>query len=110
MSNQKLDIKEGTISFWINEGKVQFNGSQAIPLIQLSPSNGSIFIVKDSDNRLKFFHAYLGKGRTDVEHDVSLLDPNQRHMIAATWSLKNKEIIMYIDGQQVAKTEIKYKD
>lgn len=110
MSNKKLDIKEGTISFWINEGKVQFNNGQAIPLIQLTPSNGSIFMVKDSDNRLKFFHVYLGKGRTDVEYDVSLLDPNQRHMIAVTWSLKNKEIIMYIDGQQVAKTEIKYKN
>lgn len=110
MTNREMDIKEGTISFWINEDKVQFNDGQAIPLMQHSPSNGSIFIVKDGDNKIKFFHVYLGKGRTDVEHDVTSLDPKQRHMIAVTWSLKNKEIIMYIDGQQVEKTEIKYKD
>jgi hypothetical protein len=110
MSNQELDIKEGTIDFWVKEGRIQFNDNQAIPLIQLSPSNGSIFMVKDSDNKLKFFHVYLGKGRTDVEYDASSLNPNQKHMIAVTWSLKNKEVIMYVDGQQVAKTEIKYKD
>lgn len=109
MNNQQLDIKEGTITFWINEGKVQFNDGQTIPLTQRSLSNGSIFMVKDSDNKLKFFHVYLGQGRTDLEYDVSSLNPNQRHMIAVTWSLKNREIIMYIDGQQVAKTEIEYK-
>ena len=110
MNNQNLDIKEGTISFWINEGDVQFNDGQTIPLAQVNPSNGSIFVVKDSDNKLKFFHVYLGKGRTDVEYDVTLLNPNQRHMIAVTWSVLNKEIIMYLDGQQVARAEIRYTD
>jgi len=110
MNNQNLDIKEGTISFWINEGDVQFNDGQTIPLAQVNPSNGSIFIVKDDDNKLKFFHVYLGKGRTDVEYDVSLLNPNQRHMIAVTWSVTNKEILMYLDGQQVARAEIRYTD
>jgi hypothetical protein len=88
MNNQKLDIKEGTICFWINEGKIQFNDNKTIPLFQQDLLNGSIFVVKDDDNKLKFFHVCLGKGRTDVEHDVSLLDPNEKHMVAATWSIK----------------------
>jgi len=108
MNNQKFDIKEGTISFWIGEGKIQFDDNNIHPLIQLNSSEGSIFLVKDNDNNLKFFHVYIGKGRTNIEHDVSSLDTNKRHMIAVTWSIKNKEIIMYIDGEKVAKEEIKY--
>lgn len=109
MNNQDIDIREGTISFWINEGKMQFNDDNIIPLVQLNPRNGSIFMVKDSDNKLKLFHVYIGKGRTDVEYDVSSLNPNKRHMIAVTWSVKSREIIMYIDGEKVARTEIRYK-
>ena len=110
MNNQKLNIREGTVSFWINENKLQFNDNQITRLLQLSPPNGSVFIIKDNDNKMKFFHVYLGKGRTDIEYDVSNLSPNKRHMIVITWSLKNKEIIMYIDGQQATKSEIKYKN
>lgn len=108
MHNQKIDIREGTISFWINENKLQFNDNQVTPLLQRSTLNGSIFIVKDNDNKMKFFHVYLGKGRTDVEYDVSNLKPSKRHMVAVTWSIKNKEIIMYIDGEKVASSKINY--
>ncbi len=108
MHNQEADIREGTISFWIDENKIQFNDNKIAQLFQLSPLNGSIFLVKDNDNKLKFFHVYIGKGRTDVEHDVSNLEPNKRHMIAVTWSVKNREIVMYIDGKNVANTKINY--
>ena len=110
MSNQNVDIREGTIEFWITEGKIKFDDNKFISLIQLNPRNGGIFIDKNRNNKLKFSHVYIGKGITEVEHDVSSLDPNKRHMIAVTWSLKNREIIMYIDGKPVAKTGIDYKD
>jgi len=110
MSSQDVNIREGSISFWITEGKMKFNDNRFIPLIQLNPRNGSIFIDKNMDNKLKFSHIYIGKGTTEVEHDVSSLDSDKSHMIAVTWSLKNREIIMYIDGKPVAKTGIDYKD
>ena len=110
MSNQNVDIREGTIEFWITEGKMKFDDNKFIPLIQLNPQNGSIFIDKDNENKLKFTHIYIGKGTTEVEYNVSSLDPNKRHMIAVTWSLKTGEIIMYIDGKPVERTKIAYKD
>jgi len=105
---QKTDIHEGSITFWILPGKIKFNDNEIAPLFQLNPPQGSLFILKDSDNKLKFFHVYVGKGRTDVEHDVSALDPNVKHMIAVTWSVKNRETILYVDGERVARSQMPY--
>ena len=55
----------------------------------------SIFLVKDSDNKLKFFHVILGKGRTDVETDVSKLSYDEDHYIAVTWSVTTRQISFY---------------
>lgn len=104
----KSSILKGTIAFTIRENKVVYANSEAVPLFQISPLGGSIFIVKDSDNKIKFFHVFLGKGRTDIEHDVSDLDKTKKHMFAFTWSVKNKELKLYIDGELKKTVEIKY--
>lgn len=103
-----LNIKEGTVEFTVNANKVKFDNHQIVPLAQFSPQEGSIFIVKDADDKLKFFHVYLGKGRTDVVYDVTKLDSNTAHHFAFTWSVSAKEIKIYIDGKEVARTNIKY--
>ncbi|MDI6591729.1 MAG: hypothetical protein QME61_02200 [Patescibacteria group bacterium] len=41
-------------------------------------------MIKDEDNKLKFFHVILGKDRTDVEVDVSNLALDKPHHIAVT--------------------------
>jgi len=102
-TTKKLNIEEGTIEFWVRENKIKWNDNQITTFINFSNSEGSILIVKDSDNRLKFFHVVLGKGRTDVELDVSSLSNNERHFIAATWSLRKKEIALYVDGDKFKK-------
>jgi hypothetical protein len=61
--------------------------------------------LKDVDNKVKFFHVTLGKGRSDIEFDVSTLDSNKPHFFAITWSKKNKENQLFIDGKIVAKTK-----
>ena len=109
MSNPNVDIEEGSVSFWTKEGAVKFNSDDSILFVQLDPQNGSITILKDSDNNLKFFHLYIGKGTTRLEYDVSDLNPNEKHMIAATWSLSRREVNLYIDGEKVATAGIKYK-
>lgn len=104
-----LDFNEGTINFWIPSNLFEFNDKLIHNLYNNSNNQGSIFIVKDSDNKLKFFHVIIGKGRTDVEVDVSDLSSKDKHMITATWSLSSKEINLYVDGNvKSAKSNIKY--
>lgn len=102
----KFDVNEGTVEFWVKEGKLKWNDGVEHVLINLSNKEGSVFVVKDSDNKLKFFHVILGKGRTDVESDVSNFSSDEQHYIAVTWSMKRKEICLYVDGKQVAKSQI----
>ena len=105
----QLNLEEGTIEFWVKAGKLRWNDGLIQVLINISNEQGNIFIVKDSDNKLKFFHVFLGKGRTDVEIDTSDLSSDKDHYIAATWSVNNKQTILYINGgEKTAKSEIKY--
>lgn len=99
-NNQEINIKEGTITFWVKENSIDWNDNRTTIFVNYSNSEGNIFILKDSDNKLKFFHVILGKGRTDVEIDVSSLSDNEPHFIAATWSLEKKEIALYVDGDK----------
>ena len=94
------------MSFWIKENKVQFADNITTPLFSLNPKGGSIFIIKDDDNMLKVFYVVLGKGRVDLEFDVSKKKSDVRHMVALTWSLQNKELILYFDGEIATKKTI----
>ena len=108
-NSKQLDIREGTIDFWIRENKIQWNDNKSTVLFNIPVNNvGNLFMIKDSDNKLKFFHIVSGKGKTDVEADVSNLSPEKSHYIAVTWSVTKKEICLYIDGELKAKTKIKY--
>lgn len=99
------NIEEGTVSFWVRRNKVKWNDGIITTFVNLTNNTGSVFVLKDTDNKLKFFHVIMGKGRNDVDFDVSNLDPNNDHMIAVTWSKKNKENQLFIDGKLVAKTK-----
>lgn len=107
-NSDKTSILEGTIEFWVGMNKVDYSNNEAVPLFQINPLGGSIFIVKDSDNKIKFFHVFLGKGRTDVECNVSKLDKNKKHHFIFTWSIKNKELKIYIDGEHKKTAKINY--
>ncbi|MCK4652099.1 MAG: hypothetical protein KAT13_03310 [Methanosarcinales archaeon] len=108
-SRMQLDLREGSIDFWVEKNKLRWNDGLIQILVNIPTEQGNILIVKDSDNKLKFSHVLLGKGRTDVEIDVSDLSINESHHIAATWSISKKEIVLYIDGgEKTAKSNIKY--
>jgi hypothetical protein len=106
--DQKIDIEEGTISFWIKENQIDFSDSLLYSLVNVSHEKGAIFILKDTDKKIKFFHVYMGNGRTDVNWDCSKLNNNERHMVTVTWSLKDKAVKLYVDGELVGENEIKY--
>lgn len=105
---KEINIKKGTIEFWIKEDKVDYSGDEPVVLFELNPLGGSILIAKDSDKKIKFLHVFLGKGRTDAEYDVSKLDNGKRHMFVFTWSVKNKKIKIYIDGELKKTAKISY--
>ena len=108
ISSNQVNLQEGTIEFWVKENKLIWNDVRANVLFNISKGDGSLFMVKDSDNRLKLFHVILGKGRTDVEVDVAELSINKSHYIVATWSTEKKEVALYVDGELKAKSEIQY--
>lgn len=103
----KLNIKEGTINFWIKENQLNFTDSKTTPIFAVSPEGGSIFMVKDQDNKLKVFFVVLDKGRTDLEYDTASLSSDTKHMFSLTWNLNKKELNLYIDGVKVVQQEIK---
>lgn len=111
--SDRVNVEVGTVTFWIRKNKLNWNDGLIRVLMNLSNysnarAKGSILILKDSDNKLKFFHVILGKGRTDVETDVSILSVSEDHFFAFTWSIETGEIIMYIDGEKAKRSEIKY--
>jgi hypothetical protein len=108
MNNNQLKIEQGTISFWIKENAIDFNDGQVTRIFQLDPDGGSILCVKDDDNMLKLLFVVLGKGRADIEYDVSGLETDKRHMIAFTWSLESREITLFLDGKKVASQTIAF--
>jgi len=108
---EKINLKQGTIEFWMREDKIQWSDNKTNILFNIpvnNTENGSLFMVKDEDNKLKFFHVILGKGRTDVEADVSGLSNKKPHHIVVTWDVNKQTIILYIDGKQASETKIEY--
>jgi len=106
---KEIDIREGTIEFWVREDKVQWNDNKSTVMFNISVNNtGSLFMIKDDDNILKFSHLILGKGKTDLETNVSNLSLDKPHHIAVNWSVGKREVILYIDGELKDKKEISY--
>jgi len=106
INTDNLDIKEGSLNFWIPKNPLMFNLDLSVPLININPNGGSILIIKDSDKKLKVMFVVLGKGRIDLEYDISDININTKHMITLTWSLNTKELILYFDGQLAVKKQI----
>jgi len=114
MSNEQnqtkeIDIREGTMAFWVREDKVQWNDNKSTVLFNITVNNtGSLFMIKDDDNKLKFSHLIIGKGKTDLETDVSSLSLNKAHHITVTWNINKREAILYVDGELKDKKEVLY--
>ncbi|GEM_PF-2275952 len=109
LSREETDLKIGTIGFWVQKNELNWNNNEAVVLVNIIKSDGSLFIVKDSDNKLKCFHVILGKGRTDIETDVSAFDKNKAYMIVITWdTTESKKLSLYIDDKEVVSKNIVY--
>lgn len=107
--NQQFNIREGTVSFWVPEGVVDWSDNKLYRLFEVSEGGNSILIIKDNDKKLKFFHVFLGNGRTDIEYDISNLSVLVPHNVVVTWSVTTSKLQLYIDGALVSEKTIEYK-
>ena len=98
-TQSKVNIKEGSMEFWVKEKKLIWNDGTEQMLFNISKSDGSIFLIKNSDNKLKFSHVSLGKGKASIKVDVSELPIDEPHHIVVTWDVE-KEIALYVDGKE----------
>lgn len=103
---EELNIKEGTITFRIKGGSINFSDSSQIVLFSVNPEGGSILMIKDFDTKLKVFFVVIGKGRIDLAFDCSGLDYSMDHFIAFTWSVE--ELNLYINGEKKVSKEVKF--
>ena len=107
MDDKGIDIRVGTIIFWIKKG-MKYNDGKTADLFNINREEGSISIVKGTNNYLNVIHMLAGVGETRLEYDVSSLSSENAHMFGVTWSVEGKEINLYIDGKPVAKINIEY--
>lgn len=107
-----LDLKVGSLEFWVKENKLDWSDSRATIFFNIAKSDGSLFVIKDSDNKLKCYHVILGKGRTDIELDILKLDKfdkNKAHQIVITWDINTaKKLSLYVDGKLAETKNIEY--
>ena len=102
-----LKIEKGTVNFLIKKDTLV--NPESIPLFSISPEGGSIFMIKDSDNKLKVFFVALGKGRQDLIFDLSTYKfIGQKYTFTFTWSLNSKKLLLYIDGVLVKSVSIPF--
>ena len=95
------DIREGRIEFGVGKGKVKWNDNRETVLFNITVNGGNLFMIKDKDNKLKFSHIFVGKGRTDVEVDAFNLPFDESHHIEVRWSLKEKKVTLCVDGDKL---------
>jgi len=92
-----INLKEGSINFWIPKKTIDFNDSKIYKLFSFSSSKGGILIVKDSDKKIKAIYVKVGEGKLEKSKDISSLSEEDRHMVTLTW--KDGRINFYINGE-----------
>jgi len=104
----QVNPEEGSLVFAVQRGTGQWNDGLMHLLVDISNPQVDISIRKDPLGRLMFTHLLFDRGSTTVGAIVSNLSRETGHVFIASWSLKNKEIALYIDGERVASTRISY--
>lgn len=95
---EKLDFNQGTISFWVPEGKIDYDDNKFVQLFYYKEGDSIIKVIKDEDNGLKVYYLYEGN-KCFLNTPVETLDDKDKHMITITWNLAEKKVKIYIDGE-----------
>ncbi len=98
MTNKEIDFNEGSLTFWIPKGAIDYKGNEFIDLVNYNSDEGKIRIVKNNNNGLKVLYRYNDYGECILETNAEDLDNDDKHMVAVTWSLSDMKVKLYIDG------------
>lgn len=101
----KINFNEGSLTFWIPEGTLNYGDNKFVYLINYFSKEGSLKIVKDKDNGIKVFYNYINNGKCVLKVEAEDLDDDKHH-IAVTWSMPNRKVVLYIDGQESGSCDI----
>lgn len=102
----KINFEEGTLSFWVPEGAIDYDDNKFIYLINYNTNEGYFKVVKDKDNGIKVLYEYFNKGKCNLKASAAELDDNDKHHVAVTWSLSERRVKLFIDGQERDTCEI----
>lgn len=61
-------LRKALLHFGLEKTNCSGMIAQLRPFVNLTNNTGSIFVLKDSDKKVKFFHVIMGKGRSDIEY------------------------------------------
>ncbi|MCI0359667.1 MAG: LamG domain-containing protein [Planctomycetaceae bacterium] len=112
LNDGNLKPAEGTVEFWIKPdwdgtvgtGRELFKVGEDFNfglLIQIDGANNLRLMVWGEDSS-----APDGKGNKEMSIGASTTDwkAGQWHHVAATWNMASRELVLYVDGRQVAMT------
>lgn len=104
--SKEINFNEGSLTFWIPEGSIDYRGGDFIDLINYKSPDGKIRIVKNKNNGLKVLYHYIDHGECVLETSAEYLDNDDKHMIALTWSLEEMVVKLFINGVEKATCDI----
>ncbi len=100
ISLNSISFDKGTLTFRIPEGSLDYKDNKFFYMINYEGNGGSLKIYKDVDNGIKVKYVYDGKGYCNLNTMADMLDDNDEHVVHVTWSLEDRKIVLYIDGQE----------
>ena len=106
MMNKEIDFNQGSLTFWIPKGSINYKGNEFIELVNYKSSEGKIRIVKNKNNGLRVLYHYIDHGECSLEANAEDLDNDDKHMVAVTWSIADMKVKLFIDGSERANCDI----
>lgn len=106
-----LDINKGTLEFKARE-RFPWDASKLNILMNVCEEDNvsnNVATLIDKSNMLNVVYNSIDPNRAlaQIKYDVSKINKAEPHYVVVTWSLENKEIILYFDGKPVVKESIK---
>ena len=106
MEIDNLNFEQGTLNFVVPKGKIKYDDDNTTTIFSFRNAIGSLIIIKNKDNGIEINYNYFDKAICCLKTDASILDNDDEHTFAVTWSLDEKEIILLIDNKEEATAEL----
>ena len=97
----KINPREGSVTFWTNENKFDFSNKETTYELISVPMDGGSITIRKEGHFMVFEHTHQ-ENSIRVAAETRNLNPEDKHFFAITWDLKKGKIVFYIDGLEKA--------